>query len=575
MKEADNRHVTDLKTFWIKRHPCSRGLSEQAIEEIAEEAELISVETGQVVQKSGQTVSSILFLVKGRLLQTIYDLSGRRVDESIIPSGELVGTLAAAQSDPVPVEVVAHEPSMFLRLDFKKALALAARHSEFQLNLFRLAGRRVGQTLLIYRVQQPTPTLAIVHQSPETRSLTVRLLERLVEIETTMCVLSDAPDWKEIKGVTHIPLREGERDLSPEAMRARIQQWSQTGRIVFDLCATAELERLCPLFGVVDQVYWCFRSSDWRPVADKLKEIERRTPGVREKVNAVWHLTGCEQFSPPAPELLQSVGRDFKISSSEAPPIYGSQLAGGFERIIHQMRGLKIGLALGGGAARGMAHLGVLKALEQNGVVVDMIAGTSAGAMTGTVYSSGLDVDYSIAAFVRDLTPSWFFRRIPRGGHWYLLHKYRRGHFDPMLRKYLDDKRLEQLPIPMTTVTVDLVSGAPVIRDQGDAVSAILESINLPVLSPPICRSGQALVDGGLVNNVPANVLVRKGCNFVIAVSVTAKLEAEFAHIRPDLHLEKYRSPSTLQTLLRGYLVSGRLFLTWFPMLVSSPTKAR
>jgi predicted acylesterase/phospholipase RssA len=94
-------------------------------------------------------------------------------------------------------------------------------------------------------------------------------------------------------------------------------------------------------------------------------------------------------------------------------------------------------------------------------------------------------------------------------------------------------------------VTVDLVTGKPVDRDRGDAVHAILESINLPVLSAPICRHGQALVDGGLVNNIPADVLVSRGCNFVIAVSVTAKMEHEFARNRPDTPSEKMRSPST------------------------------
>ena len=69
------------------------------------------------------------------------------------------------------------------------------------------------------------------------------------------------------------------------------------------------------------------------------------------------------------------------------------------------------------------------------------------------------------------------------GGYWYLLYKYRRGQFDPMLRRYLSDLRLEQLPIPMNTITVDLVSGEPKVRDRGDAVDGILESINLPGLS--------------------------------------------------------------------------------------------
>lgn len=141
------------------------------------------------------------------------------------------------------------------------------------------------------------------------------------------------------------------------------------------------------------------------------------------------------------------------------------------------------------------------------------------------------------------------------GKNWYLLYKYRRGHFDRMLRNYLAQWRLEQLPIPVQSITVDLIAGRPVRRNRGDAVDAILESINLPVFSKPIYRDGQALVDGGLVDNVPADVLVRRGCNFVIAVSVTSALEAEFAKNNSATPTAKMRSASTLQTVLRSYLV--------------------
>lgn len=229
----------------------------------------------------------------------------------------------------------------------------------------------------------------------------------------------------------------------------------------------------------------------------------------------------------------------------------------GFERLVHLLRGIQIGVALGGGAARGMAHLGVLKAFEQNGIVVDMISGTSAGAMTGIVYASGIDVDYSIERFVADLRPSWFFRLLPQGGQWYLLYKYRRGHFEPMLRTYLQQYRLEQLAVPMSSITVDLVSGKAMVRDAGDAVHAIVESINLPGLSLPIIREGQALVDGGMINNVPADVLVAKGCNFVIAASVSAKIETEFASNRQNTPVSEMKPASTIQTLLRTYLVQS------------------
>ncbi len=95
------------------------------------------------------------------------------------------------------------------------------------------------------------------------------------------------------------------------------------------------------------------------------------------------------------------------------------------------------------------------------------------------------------------------------------------------------------------------------VRDRGDAVHAILESINLPVLSVPIVRDGQALIDGGLVNNILADVLVSMGCNFVIAVSVTAKMETEFCDISAKKPTHLAARPGILPTLMRSLLVQN------------------
>jgi predicted acylesterase/phospholipase RssA len=208
-------------------------------------------------------------------------------------------------------------------------------------------------------------------------------------------------------------------------------------------------------------------------------------------------------------------------------------------------------VALGGGAARGMAHLGVLKILDENGIVPDVIVGTSVGAMTGILYSTGMNGDYLANQFAAGLEPSWFLRQLPSGGYWYLLDKYRRHRFEGMLRKYLHDWKLEQLATPCLSVTLDLVGGHTVVRERGDAVQAILESINLPILSAPICRNGQVLVDGGFVNNIPADLLASQGCNFSIAVSVTAKIKRQFAGNTPETPTSAMRTPSSLRTLFR------------------------
>jgi predicted acylesterase/phospholipase RssA len=305
-----------------------------------------------------------------------------------------------------------------------------------------------------------------------------------------------------------------------------------------------------------DAVLWCIGPQDVAAALQTLKAAERSEPRFREKVCMVWMLTHDAPAPPYVPELWEVVARDFKTYFGELKPNQGKLLQQGFERIIHHLRGVQIGLALGGGAARGMAHLGVLKALEQNGIYVDMIAGTSAGAMVGSLYASGMDPEYATQCFKSDLLPPWFFRKLPASGYWYLLYKYRRRQFDPMLRRYLRDLRMRQLVIPLTTIAVDLVDGVALARDDGDAAQNVLESINLPPLSLPIVQYEQAVVDGGLLNNVPANSLVAKGCNFVIASTVTATLEKDFMGIRSKKS-RGGRFLSTIQVIMRQHMIQS------------------
>ena len=139
-----------------------------------------------------------------------------------------------------------------------------------------------------------------------------------------------------------------------------------------------------------------------------------------------------------------------------------------------------------------------------------------------------------------------------------MARKFRRRGWESMLRRYLQDRKLEQLRIPFTSMTTDLVSASEVIRRKGDAVRAILESINLPLVSPPICRDGQVLVDGGVLNVVPAGVLVQEGATVVIAVDVASRIRFEFAGNRSDTPTSEMRVPNAAQTAIRVRTVQDR-----------------
>lgn len=541
----------------FKAHPCSRGLSEQACREIADAAEVVIAQPGDFINRRGQPTTSVFLIVHGRLKQDVFDVQSKVILTRYQTAGGQFGGISAALGEPMPVDCVAEDPSTLLRFDYLTCLGLTKKYDQFRLNWLRILATAIKKTLFQDRSPVRPQLVAIFHQSPATRGLTTQILERLHQLEESPCLLTDDRNRQPIEGVRiRVAPDSGEDQLDSAEIRRQIGQWStDSKRIVCELATSYDPLRAGNLVEVCEQVLWCVTAENWQDSIRFLRMLQDRAPGWLKKINLVWLLDNEE--APFAQELRELSDRDFKICLSPLQPKLGLVIQNGFSRLIQFLRGIQIGVALGGGAARGMAHLGVLKALEDNGIIIDRIAGTSAGAMTGTVYGSGMAVDYAVESFVHDLRPSWFFRHLPRGEQWYLLYKYRMGQFDPMLRKYLGHKHLEQLPLPVHSITVDLITGQAVVRDTGDAVHGIIESINLPVLSPPINREGQALVDGGLINNVPADVLVSRGCNFVIAVSVTNKMQHEFAKNRPDTPTSKMKRASTLQTVLRSYLVQS------------------
>jgi predicted acylesterase/phospholipase RssA/CRP-like cAMP-binding protein len=540
----------------LKVHEYFRDVSDEALNDVVRNARVTEHATGEVVHEANEVLTTVGFVLNGRLKAVRIDARGTESLFRMIERGDQYGLMVGALAEPLPIRVVALQPTTVLSLDYEQAMELTFRHPDLRrLWLTTFAGVLKRHFLGTARRRAPM-MVALFHDCPATRQAAERLLARLSELGEQLAVFSDSDAWKGIPGVKFRGLRVAGRFLESEEIRRQATEWQDATRIVFDVSADFDGEKAVRLMEIVDRAVFFAPVSAGDAVVRRLRAFEVPAHGWREKICVAWLLDGDFPVAPVIPKLREVASRDFKLAATPPELPWGRSLAGGLDRLVHHLRGIKIGLALGGGGARGMSHLRVLKALEQNGIVIDMIAGTSAGAMTGIVYASGLDCDYCASQFSTDLQPSWIFRKIPQGSHWYLVHKYRSGQFDPMLRKYLHDFRLEQLAVPCVSITVDLVEGNSVVREQGDAILAILESINLPVLSVPICRDGQALIDGGIVNNIPADVLVSMGCNFVIAVSVTAKMQKEFCDITRDKPAP-LRKPSLVQTLLRSLEVQN------------------
>jgi NTE family protein len=224
------------------------------------------------------------------------------------------------------------------------------------------------------------------------------------------------------------------------------------------------------------------------------------------------------------------------------------------------MKLCKVGLALGGGGARGFAHVGAIRALERDGITIDCIAGTSIGALLGAMYAQAVDCDSVLERFGKYLQSKEFQKTNPeflqdisfdesssRGG---IFHGFasliKKGFFySQSLRKrapiseedfaqsinlLLDDIPLEETRIPFAAVALDLDEGREVVLRRGSLRMAVSASCAIPGVLPPIKIEERELVDGGWVDRVPVRPAREMGANFVIAVDV-----AEGIHEAGDL----------------------------------------
>ena len=209
----------------------------------------------------------------------------------------------------------------------------------------------------------------------------------------------------------------------------------------------------------------------------------------------------------------------------------------------------KIGLALGSGSARGLAHLGVIRAIEDAGIRVDLIAGTSMGALIGAIHAAGKldELEATFLSFDWKKTVSFFDVVLPKSG---LLDGAR---ISELVRAHVNADGIERLPMPFAAVATDIVSGEEVVIRSGDVIEAIRASISVPGIFTPVRSNGRILVDGGLTNPVPVSAVRAMGADIVIAVDLNHEIVAG-KNMKPLIATEK--------TISAADITSG-MFARW------------
>ncbi|MEG1832056.1 MAG: patatin-like phospholipase family protein [Burkholderiaceae bacterium] len=206
----------------------------------------------------------------------------------------------------------------------------------------------------------------------------------------------------------------------------------------------------------------------------------------------------------------------------------------------------RIGLALGGGAARGFAHIGVIKALEAQGVQVDIVAGTSAGSVVGALYANGYNgFELQKMALQMDeaTMADW---ASPISGRGLIKGEALQNYINSVLRQ----RPIEQLPRKFAAVAADLKSGEMVVFERGNTGMAVRASSSVPGVFQPVPIRGREYVDGGLVSPVPARAARQMGADVVIAVDISTKPGSQ-------------TTDSTTDVVMQTFNIMGQAISSW------------
>jgi len=457
------------------------GLERTDVEKIVRLAELRTFPRGATVLAQGDAPSGIYAIVSGRADVLLPDPDGGELHVAEIGPGAVVGEISALTGEPVSATVRARE--------------------ELEVRLIPLG--------VFHELAQEMPQLV--------QNLGSGLAAKLVQTNRQL----SPPPSDHVIGIRQLdaPL------LAVEALAASIA-WHSRRRVAL---LVPDGEHGAPALADMPEG---FGVEVVRVAQDDLDGVLALTlPRFRHVlvVSASGHPlpAACEQVATIRAPELSSADRDHVAEGSFPPESPAGKTLGATARTL---LGLRVGLALGGGAIRGWAHFGVLRAFERSRIPIDFLAGTSSGAVVAALAAVPHTADEAVAK-LEPVSSKMFRPRLARGS---LLSS---SGMRAALREMFANRRFEDLAVPLAVTATDLQAESEAVIRRGPLVEALLASCAIPGIYPPQPLGGRLLVDGGVLNPVPNNLVLELGADIAIGVRLTkpAATAERVSHGRPGV----------------------------------------
>jgi NTE family protein len=515
----------------LRSFPLLKELGEPSLKRLLGYATWFGLPGGTLLPRDGENDRALFLVVTGSLGAFMESAKGERRLAAHILAGETVGEMSFISGEPHAAEFVALRDTELLRINRDGFEMLMARHPHVVLNLMRILVRHVQETLRRPAELRPR-TIAIVPLQEDLAHDPVAetLADALVQMGSKAAVLDanaaeHSAEWFNTFELAHdVVIYRGDKPNSG---------WThlcirQADRIFLLAAAERPLPR--------------------HPF--EMPAFKARSGGLPELL-----LLHRDAVTRNLPEDFSKGGRAF-----EAHHHLRAGDAGDVRRLARFVTGRAVGLVLAGGGARGYAHIGVIKALIEAGVPFDHLGGTSMGA----VIAAGVALEWDLAELIARMRDA-FVERNPLSDFTVPLIALLRGKkASERLREHFGDTRIEQMPKPFFCVSSDLTTGRIHVHRTGLLWRALRASVALPGILPPVTEERHLLVDGGVMNNLPVDVMAAQARGPIIASDVTGEVDFYVADTRYgerpvwSLLWQRMRgSPSIVSILMRSGTVGS------------------
>ena len=504
-------NAIDTRSVILRASDLFAGLSREALDEIVGAMELVHLASGELLFRAGDHSDSLYVVLHGRLRESITGTDGRESFIREAGRGENIGEYALLTGKPRSATVQAVRDTVLARLSRDSFLRLAEKYPTTIFQLTRMLASWVGDANQKRGARAGASTIAVL---PHDRGLPTsvfseRLAQALTAFGPVAVVTARAVD---------AALGRGSAQLSEHGPgHDTIARWLDTQEAH---------HRFLIYEADPDGTPWshrCIRQ------ADRVVHLASAKQGPADRGAFGWLPTTFDRPGTREELVLLRAGgapqhtREWlKRRPFSTHHHVRCDRAADYQRLARHFAGRAIGLVLGGGGARGFAHIGVIRALQESGVPIDRVGGTSMGAVIAAQYAQGLDYRHMLEVNRRNWVGVQPFHdfTLPL----IALLSGRKG--IRMLEAMFGDLRIEDLRTNYYCVSTNLTRAEPMVHREGLLRDWIRASISIPGIAPPfVTESGELLVDGGVLDGIPADVMHQPDAGVVIVVDVSPQID--------------------------------------------------